>query len=39
MTRRKFIGIVGGAITLWPLLGIARQRKVPTIGISRSHMP
>jgi hypothetical protein len=20
MTRRKFIGIVGGAITLWPLL-------------------
>ena len=28
MTRRKFIGVLGGAITLWPLLGIARQRKV-----------
>ena len=33
MTRRKFIGVLGGAITLWPLLGIAQQRKVPTIGV------
>src|ERR1700751_976399 len=33
MRRREFIGVVGSAIALWPLVGVAQQRKVPTIGV------
>jgi putative ABC transport system substrate-binding protein len=33
MRRREFIGVVGSAIALWPLVVVAQQRKVPTIGV------
>ena len=33
MTRRKFIGVLGGAMTLWPLVVSAQQRKVPKVGV------
>jgi hypothetical protein len=33
MRRREFIGVLSGAIALLPSVGIARQRKVPTIGV------
>jgi putative tryptophan/tyrosine transport system substrate-binding protein len=33
MRRREFIGVLSGAITLWPLLGIAQQGKAPTIAV------
>ena len=33
MRRREFIGVLGGAIALWPSFVIAQQRKVPTIGV------
>ena len=32
MRRRDFIGVLGGT-ALWPLVGAAQQRKVPTIGV------
>ena len=33
MRRREFIGVLGGTAALWPLVGIAQQRKTPTIGV------
>ena len=33
MRRREFIGVLGGTAALWPLVGIAQQRKAPTIGV------
>ena len=33
MRRREFIGVLGGTTALWPLVGIAQQRKAPTIGV------
>jgi putative ABC transport system substrate-binding protein len=32
MRRRDFIGVLGGT-AVWPLVGAAQQRKVPTIGV------
>jgi ABC-type uncharacterized transport system substrate-binding protein len=33
MRRRHLFALFGGATALWPLAGIAQQRKVPTIGV------
>ena len=33
MRRREFLTLIGGAAVVWPLGGIAQQRKVPTIGV------
>jgi putative tryptophan/tyrosine transport system substrate-binding protein len=33
LRRRDLLALFGGAVALWPLAGIAQQRKVPTIGV------
>lgn len=33
MRRREFVSILGGVAALWPLVGIAQQRRMPTIGV------
>jgi putative tryptophan/tyrosine transport system substrate-binding protein len=33
MRRRKFFGVLGSAIALWPSGGLAQEPKVPTIGV------
>ncbi len=33
MRRREFIALLGGSIGLLPSIGIAQQRRVPTVGV------
>ena len=39
MRRREFIGVLGGTAALWLLVGIAQQRKAPTIGVLVVEFP
>jgi ABC-type uncharacterized transport system substrate-binding protein len=33
LRRRDLIAVVGGAVALWPVIGVAQPAKVPTIGV------